>query len=279
MKFDPPTDPRLNATMAFIDHFFSIGQVRKTIWQLWYPFLTRKLQNEDVIFLNYAFDELPDQPIPLDADDEKNRYCIQLYHHTASQVDLSNKTVLEVSCGHGGGASYITRTFGPEKYTALDLNPKGIAFCKKRHQLSGLEFIQGDAQSLPFADNTLDAIVNVEASHCYPDFGVFLKEVHRVLKPGGHLLYADFRFADRIEEWDQDITKSPLSIIAQRDISQEVLRGMDHNSERSQALVSRLLPKFLHQLGADFAAVKGSRIYEALRTQNLFYRSYCFQKD
>ena len=111
-------------------------------------------------------------------------------------MDLRGKEVLEVSCGHGGGASWITRTMQPAKYTGLDLNPAGIRFCQQRHKVDGLSFVQGDAQKLPFPDNSLDAVINVEASHCYPDFPGFLVEVARVLRPGGHFLYTDFRFSD-----------------------------------------------------------------------------------
>jgi ubiquinone/menaquinone biosynthesis C-methylase UbiE len=89
-----------------------------------------------------------------------------------------------------------SRTFRPERYTGLDLNGAGIRFCQQRHQIEGLIFVQGDAENLPFEPNTLDAVVNVEASHCYPDFPRFLAEVARVLKAGGHFLYADFRFSD-----------------------------------------------------------------------------------
>ena len=42
--------------MPFIDHLFSIGPVRKGIWKLWYPFLTRRRRGQDVLFLNYAFE-------------------------------------------------------------------------------------------------------------------------------------------------------------------------------------------------------------------------------
>jgi cyclopropane fatty-acyl-phospholipid synthase-like methyltransferase len=47
------------------------------------------------------------------------------------QADLSGKRVLEVSCGHGGGASYVVRTLRPASYTGLDLSTDAIAFCGK----------------------------------------------------------------------------------------------------------------------------------------------------
>jgi SAM-dependent methyltransferase len=264
--------------MSLLERLFSIGPVRKAIWQLWYPYLTRRLRSEEVLFLNYAFETDPPVGLKLDPADEPNRACIQLYHHVATQVDLQGKNVLEVSCGHGGGASWLTRTLHPASYTGLDLNPTGIAFCKKRHQASGLRFVQGDAQSLSFPPQTFDAVINVEASHCYPDFPGFLTKVARALKTGGHFLYADFRFRDQWAEWEQAIAQSPLDIVQTRDIRPEVLRGMETNAARSEALICQRLPKFLHSLGRDFAGLPGARVYEALKSGELSYRSWCFRK-
>jgi SAM-dependent methyltransferase len=264
--------------MSLLERLFSIGPVRKAIWQLWYPYLTRRLRSEEVLFLNYAFETDPPVGLKLDPADEPNRACIQLYHHVATQVDLQGRNVLEVSCGHGGGASWLTRTLHPASYTGLDLNPTGIAFCKKRHQVPGLRFVQGDAQSLSFPPQTFDAVMNVEASHCYPDFPGFLAKVARVLKTGGHFLYADFRFRDQWAEWEQAIAQAPLDIVQTRDIRAEVLRGMETNAARSEALICQRLPKFLHSLGRDFAGLPGARVYEALKSGELSYRSWCFRK-
>lgn len=213
--------------------------------------------------------------IPLAAADEPNRACIQLYHHVTAQVPLRGKKVLEVSCGHGGGASWLFRTFGPESYTALDLNPAGIGFCRERHRMDGLNFVTGDARSLPFEEGTFDVVINVEASHCYPEFPRFLNEVNRVLRSGGHFLHADFRFADRLDEWQRAITAGPLEVERWRNINGEVRRGMERNSARSLELIARHLPKFLHPLARDFAGVKGSRIYNAMGSDEVSYRSYC----
>ena len=118
--------------------------------------------------------------------------------------------MLECSSGHGGGASYLTRTLKPASYTGLDFNADGVAFCKKRHKLPGLDFVQGDAKNLPFPDESFDAVINVEASHIYPDFDRFVSEVKRVLRPGGHFLYVDFRNRDNFRAWESDLANSGL---------------------------------------------------------------------
>lgn len=264
--------------MPLIDHLLGNQTLRKAVWKLWYPFLTRRLHEEGVVFLNYAYETAPPMGIPLAPAEEPDRACIQLYHHVGAQADLRGKHVLEVSCGHGGGASYLTRTFHPAKYTGLDLNPTGIAFCKKRHQVAGLDFVQGDAENLPFTGGSFDAVINVEASHCYPDFPRFLSEVARALKTGGHFLYADFRFKDSIPAWEKAIAECPLELKSTSDIGPCVIRGLEKNSDRSQALLDKKLPRFLHNLGRDFAGVKGSRVYNALVEGNLSYRSYHFVK-
>lgn len=264
--------------VPLIDQFFAIGWMRKTIWRAWYPFLTHRLRQDGVLFLNYAFETEPPLGIPLAPEDEPHRACIQLYHHVAAPVPLRGKNILEVSCGHGGGAAYLTRAFHPQHYTALDLNPAAIQFCRAHHTQAELSFQQGDAEHLPFAAATFDAVINVEASHCYSDFPQFLNEVARVLKPGGHFLYADFRFADRLAEWEEALARSPLLRQAKHDINAEVLRGLTKNSTRSLELIRRHLPKFLHGLGRDFAGTRGSRIYKALETGELSYRSYCYRK-
>jgi ubiquinone/menaquinone biosynthesis C-methylase UbiE len=263
---------------VFIDRLLSIGPIRRGIWKIWYPYLTRKLRRNDVLFLNYAFEQSPPQNLALEAADEPNRGCIQLYHHVATQTDLRDKHVLEVSCGHGGGASYLTRTLHPARYTALDLNPDGIQFCRERHQIEGLSFVQGDAENLPFGNETFDAVINVEASHCYSAFPRFLAEIARVLRPGGQVLYADFRFDSGITEWESALAASPLRQRDMRAIDAEVLRGMERNSACSEALIERQLPRFLHSLGRDFAGVTGSRIHRALQERQMSYRSYRLEK-
>jgi ubiquinone/menaquinone biosynthesis C-methylase UbiE len=251
----------------------------KRLFKYWYPYMTRRMGQEDVVFLNWGYEEDPPLALKLDEADEPNRYSIQLYHQTATQVDLAGKKVLEVSCGHGGGASYLARTLHPASYTALDFNPDGVAFCKKRHQVPGLEFVQGDAQQMPFPDESFDAVINVEASHIYPDFARFVSEVGRVLRPGGHFLHTDFRHRDDIPSWQATLAKPPLRLISERIISEEVVRGLHENSPRSNELINRRLPAFLRKLGREFAVVDGSWFYRDLERGEITYRIFHLTKD
>lgn len=264
--------------MSLFAQIYSIGAVRSTLWRLWYPFVTRRLQGEKVLFLNYGFETEPPLGLTLPPEDEPNRTCIQLYHHVATQMDLGGKHVLEVSCGHGGGAAYLARTLRPATYTAVDLNAAGVRLCQERHEVEGLTFVRGDAENLPFAAETVDAVINIEASHCYAGFPRFLTEVARVLRPGGYFLYADFRFRDELPAWELALGSAPLDLVNSQDITAEVLRGLDRTASRSEELITRCLPKWLHSLGRDFAGIPGSRVYNALQRGQVAYHAYCFVK-
>lgn len=253
---------------------------QKLIWQRQYPALTRRLSADDVLFLNLGYEEDPPMGLPLVAADEPNRFYIQLYHRTATQADLNGAKVLEVSCGHGGGASYLMRTLHPASYTGLDFNPAGIAFCRERHNLPGLDFVQGDAESLPFVDQSFDAVINVEASHCYPRFPRFLAEVARVLRPGGHFLYADLRPRHLIAKWELAIAEAPLTQRCGRVINAEVLRGIEENPRHwSLNVVDQHRSAVLRRFGRAFAVGQGSPVYRDLQRGDISFRIYYCTKD
>lgn len=276
-----PTRPRTvdRIGVGLVYRIGSTSLYKKIFNKYWYPFMTRRVTKDDVVFLNWGYEEDPPMGLPLDESDEPNRWSIQLYHQIATQIDLSGKKVLEVSCGHGGGASYLVRTLHPASYTGLDLNPDGVAFCQKRHTLQGLDFVQGDAQNLPFPDKSFDAIINVEASHIYPNFERFLSEVTRVLRPGGHFLYTDLRNRDGFPAWDAALLGSGMRIVSERVINEPVLRGLQKNSPRSNELINRYMPAFVRRFAREFAVVDGSWFYRDLERGEIEYRTYCLTKD
>ena len=186
----------------------------------------------------------------------------------ATQADLTGRQVLEVGCGHGGGASYLTRTLHPASYTGLDLNRAAIAFCRKRHKLASLDFVHGNAEKLPFPDQSFDAVINLESSAAYPHFSRFLAEVVRVLRPGGHFLYADLRPRDSVAEWEAALANAPLRMLSQQVINAQVLRGLDKNRHRTLDLVSRL-PSGLQGIGREYSGTEGTGVLSCDRTREV----------
>jgi ubiquinone/menaquinone biosynthesis C-methylase UbiE len=232
--------------------------------------LTTRLSGDDLVFLNMGYEEDPPIALPLEKSDEPNRFHIQLYHRTATQVDLTDKRVLEISCGHGGGASYLMRTLHPVSYTGLDFNRAGIDFCRKRHQMPGLDFVCGNAENLAFPDQSFDAVINIEASHLYPRFPRFLAEVARVLRPGGHFLYADIRPREKIAKWEEELGNSPMRLVSERDISDEVARGLEKNAPRMKELIKKChVP----------VSINYSKVCHNLRSRETSFRAYCFAND
>ena len=251
---------------------------KQTFWKLWYNYLSRRIGNDPVTFLNYGYWPPEGETISLMPDDEPNRPAIQLYHHVASGTELVNKSILEVSCGHGGGASFVKRYHKPKNYTAIDQNQKAIEYNRETHSALNIDFRTGDAQVLDFPENHFDAVLNVEASHCYPRQDAFFKSVYRVLREGGHLLYADFRTPETAPHLDKDIANAGFKVKSKTDITEHVLSSLRRTSERYRNLVHGFTPKFLHPVMETFAAVEGSGVFNSFVNRERIYYSYVLVK-
>ena len=255
-----------------------IPHLQKKLWHGWYQYLARHYRAADWTFMNYGFND-PASRLKLDPMDEPDRACIQLYNHVAAAVSLQGLNVLEVGSGRGGGASFIIRYLKPATLTGVDLSEEAIRFCRRTHRVPGLNFQTGDAEALPFERDLFDVVINIESSHCYPHLAAFFNEAARVLKPGGHFLYADFRSRDSVDSWRQTLTASGLTIRAETDITSAVIRGLDSDNDRKRAIIERAVPKILHNSIRDFAALRGSKMYNAFLSGSLVYLSFVLQKS
>lgn len=250
----------------------------QTFWKLWYQYISGRIGGDPVTFLNYGYWPPEGETLTLQSEDESNRPAIQLYHHVASGWNLAEKNVLEVSCGHGGGASFIKRYHRPKTYTAIDQNPKAIASNRKVHGALGIDFRVGDAQSLDFPEKHFDAVVNVEASHCYPKQDAFFQSVYRVLRAGGHLLYADFRNPADSIQLDRSIDDAGFQVKSKMNITPHVVSALRKTSERYRGLAHKFAPKILHTLMENFAAVEGTTIFNSFVDGGRIYWSYQLTK-
>lgn len=252
---------------------------KRRIWTRWYRYLETRVGDQPIWFLNYGYMPAGGRPLELAAEDEPNRASIQLYDVVTRSVDLAGLNVLEVSSGRGGGTRFIATYRRPKLMVGLDRTEKAVEFCRRQHGRSDLQFVCGDAQQLPFPPATFDAVVNVEASHCYPQAADFFCEVHRVLRRGGHFLYADMRKAPALEEWRRELTESGLKIVEEVDITPDVVRALEHTNDRVSAMINRSAPRLMRRFFTHFAATKGTAVYNQLESGAVRYVRFVLRKN
>jgi len=257
------------------------ARLRRSLFRALFEWLARhSTEAEHWTQMNYGYaDAAGNAPLPpLHATEEAERYCHALYHRVAGAVDLAGRDVVEVSCGRGGGSAFLARHHHPRSVTGIDIASAAVRFCRRTHRLPGLRFLAGDAEALPLADSSADAVVNIEASFCYGDFDRFLAEVRRVLRPGGYFLFADLRFSTEIEALLHALRRSGLVLEQSEDITEGVLRALAADSARRQSEIDRLAPWFARRAMQTFGGTEGSRIPLLLAEGRLRYLRFALRR-
>lgn len=122
--------------------------------------------------------------------------------HLGRLLDLTpSDDVLDVACGPGRSARHHMRTFGC-RVIGLDYSWRSMREAQRSAGGSGY-FLVGDGERLPFADGRFDA-VTIECSLClFSQKGAALREMYRVLKPGGRIGIADLALEQPLPSaWD-----------------------------------------------------------------------------
>lgn len=108
---------------------------------------------------------------------------------TVKALDLKpGERVLDVAAGTGTSAKALAKT-GAE-VVALDFSPGMVEQGRKKHP--GIEFIEGDAQALPFPSGSFDAVTISFGLRNVHNPQLALGEMYRVLTPGGRIVICEF---------------------------------------------------------------------------------------
>lgn len=104
--------------------------------------------------------------------------------------------VLDVACGAGALVvelgPHVERAVGVDLSDGmLELAGKRLRAARETQPLPNVEFVQGPSDALPFDDDSFTAIVCTTALHHFPDPQRSIKEMSRVLEPGGRLVIGD----------------------------------------------------------------------------------------
>lgn len=117
--------------------------------------------------------------------------------YVTTRIKGNPKQVLEIGVGSGRLTNHIVKKLGGSaKITALDINPNMIDVAKQKVKAAKLEFVVGDAQALPFPDNSFDFVICQFGFMFLPDKQKGFNEAWRVLKPGGQFIFVTWDKAE-----------------------------------------------------------------------------------
>jgi len=252
-------------------------KTKRWFWRKWYNYFAKKSWGLNFRFMNYGYTD-DGFNLNLKKSDEKERYPIQLYHHTATQVDITKKDVLEIGSGRGGGSSYVFRYLNPKSVTGLDISSDAVELCRSIYNETELSFVEGDAENICLEPNTFDVVLNVESSHCYGDINMFLSEVERVLKPGGVFLWADFRTQLEMKRFFSQFLNTGLVKIKEKNITPNIIGGLNMLSVFRKEKINKHVPRLFQSVFKSYAGIEGGDVYRAFLEGDLVYKSASFKK-
>ncbi len=131
------------------------------------------------IFYKY-FSKIYDYVNPIFYSDEMRRRVVDM-----AEIDAES-LVLEVGCGTGFTTEEIVRRTGEKRVVAVDLTPEQMM--KARAKLGGVNYFLGDAENLPFKDNSFDAAISAGSIEYWPNPQKGIEEMARVTKSGGKVV-------------------------------------------------------------------------------------------
>jgi SAM-dependent methyltransferase len=191
---------------------------------------------------------------------QRAQNLLTLLERLAGRASLKDQRVLELGCGFGGLAAYLALAGGPRELVAVDVRPDFVATAREsasRLELGDrLRYLHADMRALPGADTGRYDVAIANNSFIYlassADMQRALRELARVLAPGGHVL---FFHANR---WTprEPFTGAPLVHLLPAPLVRPVARvtGWQHNQGRVR-LVSTIELR-LRALAAGFREVR-----------------------
>ncbi len=173
-----------------------------------------------------------------------------------SQAQLTPESrVLEVACNMATTAIELVQRYGCD-VTAVDMDKDALAKAKNNVAVQGLEehiqVMPANGNSLPFADNSFDVVINEAMLTMYADKAKakLLAEYYRVLKPGGRLLTHDIMFtagqlAEEQQSQLQQVVKSNVSPMTKQGWREILLASGFAEVKQHQGEMSLMSPQGL----------------------------------
>jgi arsenite methyltransferase len=112
--------------------------------------------------------------------------------------------VLDLGCGAGTDSLVAARMVGPEGHVrGIDMTPEMLDKARRsaaEMDAANVEFVEGEAEALPFAEASFDVVISNGVIDLIPDKDAVFSELYRVLVPGGRIQIADVTIQNPVSE-------------------------------------------------------------------------------
>ena len=120
---------------------------------------------------------------------------------------LSGKRVLDIASGEGYGSALLAQT--AISVIGVDISPDAVVHANMKYQANNLEFRRGSCAAIPLADHSVDVVVSFETIEHHNEHDAMMREIKRVLIPGGLLIISS---PDKLEYSDKTGYDNPYHV-------------------------------------------------------------------
>lgn len=158
--------------------------------------------------------------------------------------------VLDVGCGQG--IDLYRYALAGAHATGVDLTPRHVELARAHLAAMGLEatVVRGDAEALPFADESFDRVSSNGVLHHTPDLPAALREIRRVLRPGGEARIIVYN-RNSFHYWLTQVLYEGVlrgGLLKERSMEGVLSRGVEYSSIGARPLVRVYSPKQMRGL-------------------------------
>lgn len=179
------------------------------------------------------------------------------YARLARSLDAGTKDILDVACGEGGLTPWCRATAPESNITGIDICEQALTRAEKAFGHERTHFLRADAEELPFADASMDAVLSHLSLFLVDPLAPALREMRRVLKPGGT---ASFVVEERAEGGGTFAALIAQSTAFLHSVYPDFRYAMTNEQMRSTPVLHALL------VAAGFATVEIDRFCVSTQT-------------